>query len=186
MWVRDTTATGTGYNPALATSGGYTFSEGSYAANGWLVYTSQTPRTATFTLGDFMEASKLPGTNRESAQGEVFFNKQARIKSSTDTPVTGDGVFSEGYAFEGADGNGSVQAADLINPWPDVPSAMLSGQKVNFINTWQIERHGEGINMAFADGHAEKISNLFEVWEKKWHRSWDEQFLDPTIKAELQ
>ena len=183
MWVRDTTATGDGYDPAAAASGGYTFSEGSYAANGWLVYTEQTPATATFTLGDFMQAARVPGTNREPAIGELFFNKQARIKDSTSTPVTGDGVFSEGYAFEGADGNGSLQAADLINPWPDVPSAMLSGQRVN-INTWQLERHGEGVNLAFADGHAEKVDNLFNIWRQDWHGSWDEQFCDPAIQAE--
>ncbi|MEM8872667.1 MAG: prepilin-type N-terminal cleavage/methylation domain-containing protein [Planctomycetota bacterium] len=181
-WIRDFTADGRGFDPANPLDNP-TFSEGSYAMNGWLIYTKQTPGSGTFTSGDVIRDLRVQGGPRDSIIDEMFYGKIARVRDSVNTPVIGDGVWSEAFAYEGEGGEYTLKSPDDINPWPFASSEAITGENSQ-INRFHIARHGNGINMAFADGHAEKIDNLNNIWRLKHHGAWDEDLVDPDIQAE--
>lgn len=182
FWIRDFTADGRGYDPNNPASNP-TYSEGSYTVNGWFIYTAQTPFTATFTSGDILRDFPIKNSARSSIVDELFYGKVARVKDSARTPVIGDGVWSEAFSFEGVPGNPTLMSPDKINPWPYASADAISGQN-HHLNRFVIERHGSGVNMAFVDGHAEKINNLADLWRLEHHRSWDESLVAQEIRDE--
>ena len=185
-WTRDFTADGRGYEIGDP-DGNPFFSEGSYAVNGWVIYTKQTPRSATFTSGDVIRDFEVRGSPRDAIKDELFFGQISRARESTRTPVIGDAVWSEAFPFEGMPGEPTLMSPDVTNPWPDYasdPSSRGVSGENHQLNRYVVARHGEGVNLAFLDGHAERVQNLAKLWELTWHAAWDYEFVDPDIIAQ--
>ena len=182
-WTRDFTADGRGYD----SGNNRFFSEGSYAVNGWVIYTKQTPRSATFTSGDIIRDFEVVGSARDGIKDELFYGQLSRAKDSTNTPIIGDAVWSEAFPFEGMPNAPTLMSPDVINPWTDYasdPSSRNVSGPNHQLNRYVIARHGDGVNIAFVDGHAERVENLAELWEFPWHGAWDLAFVDPDILAQ--
>ena len=181
-WVRDFTADGRGYDPNNPDDNP-PYSDGSYGMNGWLVYTKQTPGSATFTSGDIIRDLRVAGTARDDIKDELFYGKMARVDDATQTPVMGDAVWSEVFGFEGLPGSPTLMTDLVENPWPNATGEAITGL-THQLNRYVIQRHGTGINMAFADGHAGKVDNLADLWRFKHHGAWNTEFVAEDIKEE--
>ena len=164
-WRRD-------FNPGNPDLEAYA-STGSYAYNGWTVYRAFLQGSGYFTRGDVIEAGPSVNLRGIRMQGKMFYNKIARVDDSTRTPFSGCGVWSEAFSLEN-----TVPATDRINPFPE------AGNDTNQINRWFVNRHGENINMAFVDGHAAKVENLYDLWEMPMHADWDLDLVLDEVKAE--
>ena len=179
-WVRDFTAGGIGFDPANPAANP-TFSEGSYAFNGWLIYTKQRDGSATFTTGDLMR-NQFAASARSSIINDLFWNRMGSVTKGTDVPVVGDGVWSEAFPTEGNGATFTTKSPDVNNPWTFASGSSITGASNNN-NRYAVARHNGGINLAFADGHAERVANLNRIWEFRWHGAWDKQQVDPAIRA---
>ena len=184
-WVRDFTTDGRGFSVSNPDDNKF-FSEGSYAANGWFIYTKQTPGSATFTSGDAIRDTKVAGSARDGIKDLLFYDRIARVRESTKTPIIGDAVWSEAFPFEGLPGAPTLKSPDELDPWLmyaiDAPGPNVSGPN-HQLNRFVVARHKGGINMAFVDGHAEAVKNLNTLWQMPWHASWDINLVDPNISA---
>ena len=120
-------------------------------------------------------------------KNSLFFDRIARVKDSTNTPMIGDAVWSEAFPFEGLPGAPTLKSPDELNPWPMYAAdggttPKISGPESQ-INRYVIARHKNGINLAYVDGHAGTENNLNRLWQKPWHQSWDTTLVDPNIVA---
>ena len=182
-WVRDFTNDGRGFDYGNPDDNPY-YSEGSYGMNGWFIYTKQTPKSGTFTSGDIIGDIRVKSTSRSALTSEdLFFGKIARVEDAVNTPMIGDAVWSEVFAFEGDASNPTLKTEDEQNPWPLASGDGITGAQ-HQLNRYVIARHGDGINMAFVDGHAERVDNLNDLWKFSHHKSWDITFVDPNIRSE--
>ena len=161
------------------------WSRGSYAYNGWFVYTRRKPGvTGTGnTSGDNL-INAIKSTDRSGVIDSLFFGKIARADDPVNVPVIGDGIWSESFAYEGKGGVPTLKAPVEDFPWPFAYDGGANGGPISHINRYHIDRHNGGINMAFVDGHAENISNLNHIWRLRHHDSWDFSFVDPNIVSE--
>ncbi len=148
-------------------------SAGSYTYNGWTVYRAFLQGSGYFTRGDVIEVDTSKNLRGIRMQGKMFYNKISRISDSTNTPFMGCGVWSEAFAVEN-----TVPAEDRLNPFPE------ANDDTNQINRWFNNRHGENINMAFVDGHAAKVDNLYDLWEMPMHADWDLDLVLDEVKEE--
>ena len=140
----------------VANSSGSTTITTSYAINGFL-YAKNPSRSgsgyhAGWNFGDV-------GGNPDDWWG----NKAASVEVPTDVPMFVDAVWPDIYPHhtDPAPPTGEGRASQIIG---------ISGR-----NTWRgaIDRHvGPTVNIAFVDGHTERLS-VEEMWEQKWHRNYD-------------
>ena len=148
---------------ASATSAVTTNTSGSYTFNGWL-YGGSSPFGG---MGD-----------------DKTFQKESTVKSSSQTPVFGDGAWVDA----GVDTNDTL-AHDLSNPLKPGPNTPTGVDGPSGLYRYSIARHCPqrpkfpptdinlskpapgGINITFYDGHVEDVSlnNLLGLY---WHRDW--------------
>ena len=159
------------------------YSQGSYTWNGWVTYepVPQAQLSAIGTRIHFIEAFIKFGSN---PRGDMFFGNLSRV-DSTQTPIIGDGVWGEGGALEYTE-----PAMSQLNPWPEASNLGVntSGAPTpgnGNINRYYLARHGDGVNLAFTDGSARKVDNLFKLWEFEWHAVWDRTLLPMSVKDAL-
>ena len=164
-WRRD-------FNPGDPAREAYA-SAGSYTYNGWTVYRAFLQGSGYFTRGDAIEVDTTANLRGIRMQGKMFYNKIVSVDDSTNTPFMGCGVWSEAFALEN-----TVPASDRINPFPE------ADDDTNQINRWFNNRHGENINMAFVDGHAASVNNLYDLWKMPMHNDWDLDLVLQEVKDE--
>ena len=138
-------------------------SEGSYTWNGWVTY-----KAGQGARGDVVEASYTPRRK--------LYMKLSAAKQSSEVPVIGDGVWTEGFAREDTQAPFSSQDPHF-NPGPSG-----NGRGGNLIR-WYVSRHNKGTNLAFGDGSARTETNLHRLWTYRWHAEWDKSLVHPNVAS---
>lgn len=91
-------------------------------------------------------------------------NPQRRItwqmKGGSDIPLFGDAVWPDSWP----------EPSDLPPPFP-YGHPPEDPNWPSYMGRFCIVRHGLAINMAFADGHAQRVS-LVELWKLRWRPNW--------------
>jgi prepilin-type N-terminal cleavage/methylation domain-containing protein/prepilin-type processing-associated H-X9-DG protein len=137
--------------------------EGSYGFNGWLYAAG----------GDSIRYGKNDRYIAPQANPPQYYfpNNIASVPTST-VPAFGDAFWNDGGPSE--------------NDEPPETLGFVTGQQSlgdNFtymdntkggnknMGRWCVQRHGNGINMSFMDGHVEHVE-LNHLWSLNWARNW--------------
>ncbi|HEV7297737.1 MAG TPA: prepilin-type N-terminal cleavage/methylation domain-containing protein [Tepidisphaeraceae bacterium] len=154
---------------------------GSFTFNGWVVY-KKARNPGQNTAGDNIVADMLVPTSPQlpPAGSQMFYDKIVRARRSVETPLIGDGVWSEAFALEKTN-----LATTTIDPFRNAVGKGSSGDNSDGqINRYYVARHPrQSMNMAFLDGHAETVSNLTHLWRMPHHASWDVDRVPAYIRA---
>ena len=89
------------------------------------------------------------------------------VQNPSNTPFLGDGAWAWGRP----------KATDTLPDDLLDPLAGLEGQwppKNGEMAVWCLERHGKGINMAFVDGHVQRIRPK-QLWTLDWYDTFQEE-----------
>jgi prepilin-type processing-associated H-X9-DG protein/prepilin-type N-terminal cleavage/methylation domain-containing protein len=141
-------------------------SRGSYTYNAWVVYAA----TATAPMNAIQ-------ANQSTRPGMAFANI-TRIKDSTKVPLIGDGVWSEASAIEF-----TLPSPTTLDPFRFAIGNGISGPTDGQINRWHVARHNRSMNMAFVDGHVERLDALTDLWRLRHHARWDLELVPASVKA---
>jgi prepilin-type N-terminal cleavage/methylation domain-containing protein len=180
--VSTVTQEGTGYTGAadhcyvrtLAGNGtsGWTAINSSYQCNGWL-YVNPNDTGAGDGSADIEPAHGVKDP-------DWYYVNEASMLHPANTPMFNDGVWVDSWPAEQDapaknlyTGYYQAHANEMgrftISRHGDVNPA--SAPK-NFSTPWQFSKPPGGIDMGFADGHAQFV-HLFDLWNFDWHRGWD-------------
>jgi prepilin-type processing-associated H-X9-DG protein/prepilin-type N-terminal cleavage/methylation domain-containing protein len=143
-------------------------SEGSYTYNSWVVYAS----AATAPMNAIQNHS-----SNASRPGMAFANA-SRIKQSSLVPVVGDGVWSEAAAVEV-----TLPSPTATDPFRFAIGNGISSPNDGQINRWYVARHNKSMNMAFFDGHVERLQSLNELWRLRHHNQWDTNLVPASVRS---
>lgn len=132
--------------------GGYRI--GSYAAMRWM----------------YIPTKKINGIYYPNPNGAVWGTHITQVKQSTEVPIFFDSVWpDQDYVSQGTVTNGQVTTM------PPPPSDVEGSEAEQGIgdHTYRviIARHGYGINVCFADGHADWV-NLRDLTTLHWRPDW--------------
>jgi len=143
-----------------ATKKGYRI--GSYGMNQNLCYSYGPDKT--IDTADDGKRPADPGTSNTGSSAAWFGGNINQVKPTTEVPVFLDAVWIE---FQGMP-NGSVGNQPSAPPNLGGGSAPANGDY-----HWRIliARHGRGINMCYADGHAAWVQ-LEDTYQQKWTPYW--------------
>jgi prepilin-type N-terminal cleavage/methylation domain-containing protein len=138
----------------------------SYQYNGWL-----------FSMQD------MSGGTGDGYPGYAtnYFIKDSAVKNTSQTPVLGDGVWDDAWPLEidlpaenlyfgGGDikMNSEMGRYNIARHGGAIPGRNNSQPPAS----WKTSPPRGGIDLAFADGHAELVK-LPALWGCYWHRNWD-------------
>jgi prepilin-type N-terminal cleavage/methylation domain-containing protein/prepilin-type processing-associated H-X9-DG protein len=144
-----------GYQQAVANLGGFNpdiFYRGTYSYNNWM----EGPESS--------YVSADPANRSSKAMKSVD-------DATSDTPVFGDGIWTAG---------GWVLETNTIPAEAEWTSENRSRNATgNAISHYSIARHGEGINLVFADGSGTSSAVKDLLTEHEWHRAWDATLVTP-------
>lgn len=141
----------------LETPTGLVKATGSYGFNGWLLRWEPVGKGGEQFSGGEQQRYVLPS-----------------IKGSDKVPVFADATWIDGWPR--AD---DPTPPDLIGGDPARQGVALA-PKENMMARFTIARHGRGINVAFLDGHAEKVS-VGDLKRLKWHKDFVAQDWNPPL-----
>lgn len=138
---------------------------GSYGFNG-NVFFSPGPDFSYGTKDDGLR-TRAPADPGDSSRAHFGANI-GHVKPTTEVPVFYDAVWIENV--------NQVNGTPTGSPGPPAPPPDLTGSKApagTGNNHWRfmLARHGRGICMAFADGHAKWVS-LEDTYQQKWTPYW--------------
>jgi prepilin-type N-terminal cleavage/methylation domain-containing protein/prepilin-type processing-associated H-X9-DG protein len=152
------------YDPKLVSRGSYTY-------NGWVIY-----KRGQGTSGDQILS------NANNTRKGYFYDNIAQVRSSSETPLIGDGVWSEAFPLEKTI---PLPQANWNDPFSKAIGLGISSDDTDGqINRYYVRRHNKGMNMAFVDGHAERVDNLAQLWRMPFHAIWDRALVKPDVQAE--
>ncbi len=95
--------------------------------------------------------------------------KREQVKQPAEVPVFGDGIWAD---------NGWVLETDTI-PEPQYRQEPHLAPDLGFVKRFCLDRHGDAINMAFLDGHAEYRVDVDDLLKFRWHKKWDKSLIAP-------
>ncbi len=174
-WYRDFAP-----NPLPAgVSPGFTLSsEGSYTYNGWVVYTRGNGTNGDAVTGSLPGVTPVTAPQFPSRKIPWFYGNMSQAKNSPNVPVIGDGVWSEAFPVEITE-----PSPTNLDPFRYADGNNQTNGSKGQINRFYVSRHNKGMNMAFLDGHAERVPNLYGLWKFKYHGDWDESLVPASVKA---
>jgi prepilin-type processing-associated H-X9-DG protein len=80
---------------------------------------------------------------------------------------------------------GWVLETDIIPPEEEDRESPEAGDKTGgWVYRFSMTRHGDGINLAFMDGHGEKAVEVDDLLSFKWHKSWNSSLVDAEAPEE--
>ncbi|MHC4232791.1 MAG: type II secretion system protein [Planctomycetota bacterium] len=80
---------------------------------------------------------------------------------------------------------GWVIETDIIPPEEEDRESPEAGDKTGgWVYRFSMTRHGDGINLAFMDGHGEKAVEVDDLLSFKWHKSWNSSLVDAEAPTE--
>ncbi|MGC9261620.1 MAG: prepilin-type N-terminal cleavage/methylation domain-containing protein [Phycisphaerae bacterium] len=107
-------------------------------------------------------------------------NNIISVPTST-VPVFGDAFWLDGGPLENTNPSlADISYATGQEPVPENGGVPFSGD----IDRWAMARHGNGINMAFMDGHVEHVEAK-NLWSLNWAGSWVTQNPPPSGVADM-
>jgi prepilin-type N-terminal cleavage/methylation domain-containing protein/prepilin-type processing-associated H-X9-DG protein len=162
-------------------------SEGSYTYNGWVIYKPSTVKNSSGVItnksaGDQVIKDGIAASPQR--KGPWFYETTSRLKQASSIPFIGDGAWSEAFAVEP-----TKPARNPLDPFHDAygNDQLNSSANGNFqrghMNRFYVARHNKSANMAFMDGHAERLQSLNDLWKLRHHASWNTDLVDPSISA---
>jgi prepilin-type N-terminal cleavage/methylation domain-containing protein/prepilin-type processing-associated H-X9-DG protein len=137
-----------------------------YTTPARVINNTSTPRANGYRTGSY-------GFNRyltfHNADKKYFGGNISSVRESTDVPMFFDSVWIDGLWENGT-------AADPIQPPGDLTGMAATSNSA--LDAWRflIRRHGRAINVAFVDGHAQKVA-LEDTFNLKWFRTWEKYTL---------
>ena len=119
------------------------------------------------TAGEPRTTAPSPTSNSNSHFGMTA----TKLKPTSEVPVFFDSVWVDGWSFP----NGTPEAPAIAPP--DLSGAHAAGAGGGF-DHWRflIERHGRAINVAMADGSAQRVP-LEETFQLRWTPWWNKYSL---------
>ncbi len=147
--------------------------DGSYQYNGWLA-TAQFNRNVA--QGGFVFRADKPDLGEDA----YLWKTLDGVINTSQVPIVGDGTWVLGTPknYDASTSPSLIKNRNFSNiTWANVDSASPSrygwNPDTHFIGHY-LNRHGENINMAFADGSGLSI-NRKDIFELEWHRYYDKQ-----------
>ena len=122
--------------------------------------------TARSGFGWVTESGEIWGVSRGYTFNSRLRLRDQAAKFPAQTPLLGDGVTALGTP----DPKDSLPES-FYNPY------CSNSQDRNEMSKWCLERHGNGVNMVFVDGHVERIQPR-ELWTLEWKPdgTWQEEW----------
>ena len=141
-------------------------SRGSYTYNAWVVYSA----AATAPMNAIQA--------NQSTRPGMAYTVITRVRNSSTVPLIGDGVWSEASAIEF-----TLPSPTAQDPFRFAIGNGISGPTDGQINRWYVARHSKSINMAFVDGHVERLGSLTDLWRLRHHARWDLDLVPASVRA---
>ena len=152
-------------DPTLEHSGGFFGS----AKAAWNVDTEVHEEAIRETRGGFGYNNWLETKGEPEFANGVGMPKQTDVPDPYMVPSFGDSTWPDA---------GWVEETDTIPPEEERHSPESSDRTGGWIRRFSMNRHGDGINLAFMDGHGEKAVEVDELLSFKWHKNWDSSLID--------
>lgn len=123
----------------------------------WQNY-GETPAEGSYAINSWMQWPKgsyyEPGGRQPAHFADYYWGKY--FKASAEVPMYGDG--------------------NWVDAWPqsnDAPPPNYSGEHTdNGMRRFFVDRHNQGINIAYTDGHVGR-SSLPDLWIQLWHKGYE-------------
>ena len=141
-------------NDAQLSENANRFDFSSYGMNSW----------CSSNVNGFVSAGRAPAN---------YWVSRSRVKLSAEVPVFGDCKWRGGGPnFGSLDGNGA--GAIAFRPYPESQGGADGwGAQDREMGNFAMNRHGNGINLLFADSSVRNVS-VMELWNLKWHKSYSQ------------
>ncbi|MEZ6194025.1 MAG: type II secretion system protein [Phycisphaerales bacterium] len=142
---------------------GPTKSFGSYSYNGWLMQPNL-PGITVVQIGN-------PNSPIGQQRGKMFFGTFDGMREATLVPLVSDGswihIAPDGITQSVPGGFGTMDVSNPVKSLGKAASVRLYGYHELYLN-----RHGQSINMSFADGSGRGVDRK-DLWELKWSKELD-------------
>ncbi len=137
----------------------YTYFQGSYCFNGWL-YGAGGNWIKSTSAGLALDRYITPSVSPPA----YYWPNTIVSVSAASVPVFGDGIWLDGGPKE----NNTPPPPNYVDGQLLYGGSLPGGGD---LTRWCIQRHGNGINLAFMDGHAEHVE-LKKLWSLNWANGW--------------
>ncbi|MEM7680806.1 MAG: prepilin-type N-terminal cleavage/methylation domain-containing protein [Planctomycetota bacterium] len=152
-------------------------SDSSYQYNGWLL-TPEFLSSAVVSSTGFQYNASNPGISEDA----YVWNSLDDVADASNVPLLGDGSWAFGlpknYRADspqvfGTKFNYDAIQWEQIDPLNPIGSSVEGWGSNSHIIGHYLNRHGDTINMSFADGSARAVGRFDELFELEWHKFYD-------------
>lgn len=155
---------------------GLTEISASYMANGWLYVDSSGAGQG--------DGKGFEGSGSYPPDPALYYVSEASMEAPVDTPLFFDGNWCDCWPLEyddvaenlytGALGTGQARMAgtEMGRMTTTRHGINAASADPKHLKPWSIARPVGGIDMVFADGHAEYVPMSYQIYQFNWHKKW--------------